>query len=207
MSHRFAPAVERNRDAILAVLKDVLPKRGTVLEVASGTGQHAVAFAQTFPRLRWQPSDPDPEARSSIAAWAADAKRRNLHPPLAIDVTVPAWEETLPGAVAAIVCINMLHISPWAACEGLMSGAAAALPPGAPLYLYGPYRRGGPHTAPSNAAFDQSLRTQNPSWGVRDLDEVAGCAAARGFRLATVVEMPANNLSVILRREIEAAAG
>lgn len=205
MNHRFAPAADRNRDAILAVLQRVLPSSGTVLEVASGTGQHVAAFASAFPSLRWQPSDPDAEARASIAAWRGDAGVANLDAPLTIDVTQPNWEDGLPEAIAAIVCINLLHIAPWGACEGLMRGAAAALPDGAPLYLYGPYKRGGHHTAPSNAAFDQSLRAQNPAWGVRDLDEVSAAAAAHGLRRDDVVEMPANNLSVVFRRRAEAA--
>lgn len=203
MNHRFAPAAERNRDAILAVLKEVLPKDGLVLEVASGTGQHAVAFAAAFPTLRWQPSDPNLEARASIAAWADEAPVDNVLPPLALDVTNPGWADTLPEAIAAIVCINLLHIAPWSACEGLMRGAAAALPSGGPLYLYGPYKRGGCHTAPSNAAFDDSLREQNPAWGVRDLDDVRTCAAAQGLRFDDVIEMPANNLSVIFKRAAE----
>lgn len=203
MNHRFAPAAERNRDAILAVLNRILPSSGTVLEVASGTGQHVAAFASAFPSLRWQPSDPDAEARASIAAWCGEAGVTNVSVPLMIDVTQPAWEDILPAPITAIVCINLLHIAPWYACEGLMRGAATALPEGAPLYLYGPYKRAGQHTAPSNAAFDQSLRARNPAWGVRDLDEVSACAASHGLRRADIIEMPANNFSVVFRRRAE----
>jgi SAM-dependent methyltransferase len=193
---QHAPAAERNRDPILAVLRRVLPARpgALVLEVASGSGQHALHFAAALPHLRWQPSDQDPVARDSVAAWRAEAGLDNLLPPLFLDVRGP-W----PVAAAdAIFCANMIHISPWACTLALLSGAAAVLPPGSPLVLYGPYRRGGAHTAPSNAAFDASLRARDPAWGVRDLEEVV--AQARGFALDEVVEMPANNLTVVLRR-------
>lgn len=193
---QHAPAAERNRDPILAVLRRVLPARpgALVLEVASGSGQHAVHFAAALPHLRWQPSDQDPVARDSVAAWRAEAGLDNLLPPLSLDVRGP-WPVQ---AADAIFCANMIHISPWACTLALLSGAAAVLPPGSPLVLYGPYRRGGAHTAPSNAAFDASLRSRDPSWGVRDLEAVV--AQARGFALDEVVEMPANNLTVVLRR-------
>lgn len=194
---RDAPATARNREPILAVLRTILPPAGTVLEIASGTGQHAVHFARALAGLTWQPSDPDPAARASIAAWAAEARLANLRPPLAIDVVSGSFD--VPD-VAAVVTINMVHISPWEATLGLLRGAAAALPAGGPLYLYGPYRRGGTHTAPTNAMFDAELRAQNPAWGVRDLEAVEAAAAVEGLRLHRFVEMPANNLSVTFRR-------
>lgn len=194
---RDAPATARNREPILAVLRAVLPPAGTVLEIASGTGQHAVHFARALVGLTWQPSDPDPAARASIAAWAAEARLANLRPPLAIDVVSGSFD--VPD-VAAVVAVNMVHISPWEATLGLLRGAAAALPVGGPLYLYGPYRRGGTHTAPTNAMFDVELRARNPAWGVRDLEALEAAAAAEDLRLDHVVEMPANNLSVTFRR-------
>jgi hypothetical protein len=194
---RFAPAAARNRDPILAALRPLLPEAGLVLEVASGSGEHAVHLAAALPRLVFQPSDPQPEARDSIDAWAAASGLGNLRAALAIDAATPGW----PIAAAdAVLCINMIHIAPWAATEGLVRGAAAILPAGAPLILYGPYRRGGAHTAPSNAEFDASLRAQDPTWGVRDLEAVAAVASAQGFGPPAVTEMPANNLVVALRR-------
>ncbi|PWC36973.1 SAM-dependent methyltransferase [Azospirillum sp. TSO22-1] len=193
MSRLDAPATGRNRDPILAVLRRVLPARGTVLEVAGGTGQHAAHFAEALPDLVWQPTDPDPAHRASIAAWTEGLP--NVRPPLALDATRRPWPVERADAV---LCINMIHIAPWAACLGLLAGAAEILASGAPLVLYGPYRRGGAHTAPSNAAFDANLRARNPEWGVRDLEAVAHAAA--GFVLDEVVEMPANNLTVVFRR-------
>lgn len=194
---RFAPAAARNRDAILDALRRHLPASGLVLELASGSGEHAIHFAAALPGLAFQPSDPLPEARASIDAWATETGLPNIRPALAIDATAPGWPVT---AADAVVCINMIHISPWAATEGLMRGAAAILPPGAPLVLYGPYRRGGAHTAPSNAAFDADLRARDPAWGVRDLEAVAALAAEHGFGPPAVAEMPANNLTVTFRR-------
>lgn len=194
---RFAPAAARNRDAILDALRRHLPASGLVLELASGSGEHAIHFAAALPGLTFQPSDPLPEARASIDAWATETGLPNIRPALAIDATAPGWPVT---AADAVVCINMIHISPWAATEGLMRGAAAILPPGAPLVLYGPYRRGGAHTAPSNAAFDADLRARDPAWGVRDLEAVAALAAEHGFGPPAVAEMPANNLTVTFRR-------
>jgi len=194
-ARREAPAVARNRDAILAVLRGILPARGLLLEVASGSGEHALHFAPAFPGLTFQPSDPDPDARASIDAWCAGVP--NIRPALALDATAPNW----PVARAdAVLCINMIHISPWASCEGLLRGAARALPPGAPLILYGPFKRGGAHTAPSNEAFDADLRARDPDWGVRDLEEVAAAAAATGFGPPEITAMPANNLTVAFRR-------
>jgi len=193
-----ALAAARNRDPILAVLRDVLPKAGTVLELASGTGEHAVHFAAALRHLVWQPTDPDEQARASIAAHAAAAGLANLLPPLKLDASAPVWPLTRADAV---VSINMIHISPWHATQGLMAGAARLLAPGAPLYLYGPYRLHGQHTAPSNAAFDESLRARDPAWGVRNLDAVVGLAAEHGLELERTVAMPANNLSVVFRRK------
>ncbi len=194
---RFAPAAARNRDPILDVLRGILPARGVVLEVASGSGEHAIHFAAAMPALTFQPSDPDADARASIDAWAREAALANLLPAAALDASAWPWPV---GAADAVVCINMIHISPWAATEGLLHGAAALLPEGAPLVLYGPYKRGGDHTAPSNAAFDADLRARNPDWGVRDLEAVAALAATNGFGPPEVTEMPANNLTVAFRR-------
>ena len=192
-----APAVARNRDPILAVLREVLAAPGTVLEIASGSGEHAVHFASALSHLVWQPTDPDAEARRSIAAHAARAQLPNLLPPLALDAAAAAWPVTQADA---IVSINMIHIAPWSAAEGLMAGAARLLPPDSPLYLYGPFREHGRHTAPSNAAFDESLKARDPAWGVRDLDEVVALANRHGLALSRTVAMPANNLSVVFRR-------
>lgn len=193
----YAAATQRNREPILEILTRILPRRGTVLEIASGTGEHAIWFARHLRPLIWQPSDPDPAMRRSIAAHRADAHCPTLAVPLELDVTAPDWPI---AEAAAIVCINMVHIAPWAASEGLMAGAARLLKSGAPLYLYGPYKRGGKHTAPSNDAFDRSLRSQNPDWGLRDEEAVAALAKRSGFDHLETVEMPANNLSVIFRR-------
>jgi len=194
---RFLPHVVRNRAPILAVLRRVLPKQGLVLEIASGSGEHAVYFAGALPALRWQPSDPDPNALASIAAHRADAELPNLLEPLHLDVTASQWPVERADA---IMCNNMIHISPWAATEGLMAGAARVLSAGGVLFLYGPYKVGGQHTAPSNAAFDEDLRRRNPAWGIRDLDDVAALAQRHGFAAPETVPMPANNLSVIFRR-------
>ena len=193
---RFAPATERNREPIAQVLGGVLPARGRVLEVASGTGEHVVHFARAFPDIVWQPSDPDPGALASIAAWKAEAGLGNVLEPIRLDAAGP-W----PALEAdAILCINMVHISPWAATEGLMRGAKAVLKPGAPLILYGPYRRAGVPTAPSNEAFDASLRARDPEWGLRTVEAVAAEALAQGLELERLVEMPANNLTLAFRK-------
>ncbi len=197
-ARREAPAVARNRDAILEVLRGILPARGLLLEVASGSGEHAPHFAPGFPELAFQPSDPDPDARASIDAWCAGVA--HIRPALALDAAAQDW----PLAQAdAVLCINMIHIAPWAACEGLLRGAARILPPGAPLVLYGPFKRGGAHTAPSNAEFDESLRARDPAWGVRDLEAVAAEAAGAGFGPPAITAMPANNLTVAFRRSRE----
>jgi len=196
----FAPAAERNVGPIVEVLRGALPARGRALEVASGTGQHVVAFAAAFPAVDWQPSDPDPAARASIAAWTAHAGVGNVRPPLALDVAAPDWERRLAGPFDAVLAINLIHIAPWAAALGLFRGAATLLGPGGALYLYGPYLRAEGANAPGNLAFDRSLRAQNPAWGVRDLAEVLRAAEAAGLALRETVAMPANNLSLVLER-------
>jgi SAM-dependent methyltransferase len=194
---RSAPHVARNAEPIADVLRAVLPACGLVLEVASGTGEHSLHFARLFPNLRWQPSDPEPTALRSIEAWRARSGLVNLLPPVALDARAADWP--VPRA-DAILCINMIHISPWTATAGLMRGAGRLLAAGAPLYLYGPYRRAGIETAPSNEAFDESLRARDPDWGLRAVEEVVAEAAQHGLALDRIVEMPANNLSVILRK-------
>jgi hypothetical protein len=194
----YYPATSRNRDPILAMLQRHLPERGLVLEIASGSGEHVTHFArQSGPELIFQPSDPDAAARASIDAWVAELGLRNVRPALALDAASEHWPISHADAV---LCINMIHISPWAATLGLMSGAARVLPVGGLLYLYGPYRREGGHTAPSNEAFDLDLRRRNPDWGVRDLEAVAELAASHGFGEPIIEQMPANNLSVIFQR-------
>jgi SAM-dependent methyltransferase len=197
-----APTPWRNRQPILDVLERVLPPRGAILEIASGTGQHAAFLAPRVGPLTWQPSDPDSTMFDSIAAWAAvaetefDAGAAPL-PPVRLDVTDDPW----PIARAdGIVCINMIHIAPPAATTGLLAGAERILPPNGFLFLYGPFMRGGAHTAPSNQAFDDSLKARDSRWGVRDLDRVAAEAEDLGLNLDQIVDMPANNLSVIFRR-------
>lgn len=192
-----APAAIRNRDPILAVLRRVLPARGRVLEIGSGTGQHAVHFAAALPGLTWQPTDADPAMRASIAAWISAAQLANVAPPLTLDIQVRPWPV---HEADAIVCINVLHVSPWRASEALCSGAARILPTGAPLVLYGPYRREGVVTAASNERFDAQLRAHDPAWGLRGVEDVAATAAAAGLDLAETVEMPANNLTLVFRR-------
>lgn len=194
---RSAPHVARNAAPIAEVLATILPAQGLVLEVASGTGEHAVHFARAFPQLEWQPSDPDPDARRSIEAWRAEAALPNLRPPLALDACAADWPVDRADAV---LCINMVHISPWPATEGLLRGAGRRLDPGAPLYLYGPYFQAGVPTAPSNLAFDASLRARDPEWGVRELDDVSALAREHGLMLDSIVPMPANNLSVVFRK-------
>ncbi len=192
-----AKPAERNRGAILEVLQRVVPPRAVVLEIASGTGQHAVHFARAMPSWSWQPSDPDPDLRASIAQWSRVEGLANVAAPLALDVHEQPWPVERADAV---VCINMIHVAPWSATPALCSGAAAVLPAGGVLILYGPYRRGGRHTAPSNESFDADLRARDPRWGVRDLEQVAAEAARAGLDLEQTVEMPANNLSVVFRR-------
>lgn len=194
---RHAPATLRNRDAIAAVLTEWLPASGTVLEVASGSGEHVVHFAAAFPALDWQPSDPDPAGRVSIAAWCAEAALANIAPPLALDAAAADWPL---DRADAILCINMIHISPWAATLGLLAGAARLLAPGAPLILYGPYIEPDVPTTDSNLAFDASLCARDPAWGLRQLDDIKAVAAAAGLRFAERLAMPANNLMLLFRR-------
>ncbi|MGE3144458.1 MAG: DUF938 domain-containing protein [Parvibaculaceae bacterium] len=200
-----APAYHRNREAILAVLAPYLQKlKGDALEAGSGTGQHIVAFARAAPHLTWWPSEYG-DLRS-IAAWAADAKLPNLRPPRRIDLSDPDWqwggsERAAPNALSAIFCANVIHIAPWAVAEGLFAGAARHLKPGGFLFLYGPFKRDGAHTAPSNEAFDASLRAQDPAWGVRDMAAVTALAAKGSLRPVETVPMPANNFTLIFRRD------
>jgi SAM-dependent methyltransferase len=195
MKHH-APATERNREPIRLVLARELPASGAVLEIASGSGEHAVAFARAFPGVTWQPTDPDERALASIAAWRAEAALPNLAPPLQLDVTAP-W----PAVRAdAMVCINMVHIAPWDAALALFAGAGRLLAPGALLFMYGPYRFGGAFTSPSNEAFDASLRARDPRWGVRDVDDLGAAAAEHGLALRDTVALPANNHALVFRR-------
>jgi hypothetical protein len=211
-ARQYAPATQRNQAAILEVLLQVLPPTGTVLEVSSGTGEHAIFFAPRLDPRKWLPSDPNPLARASIMAWREYCPAFNLYPAIALDVCDAIWaveqdesRELLPkidfkrDPIKAIVNINMIHIAPWSACLGLIAGAKRILPPGGILYLYGPFKQDGRHTAPSNAEFDQSLQLQNPQWGIRDLDQVVAVAQAENLSLVKTVTMPANNLSVIFQ--------
>jgi hypothetical protein len=198
---RSAPHVARNAGPIVDVLAEILPARGMVLELASGTGEHILHFAQKFPKLLWQPSDPEPAALRSIEAWRAESGLFNLLPAISLDARAADWP--VPQA-DAILCINMIHISPWAATAGLMRGAGRLLEEGAPLYLYGPYRRAGVETAPSNEAFDESLKARDPEWGLREFDAVEAEAGKHGLQLDRIVEMPANNLSVVFRKSAAA---
>jgi len=195
-----APAL-RNRAPILEVLRRHLPATGSVLELASGSGEHATYFAAALPSLVFQPSDPEPEARASIAVRIGQGALSNVRAPLDLDAASDDWRlpDEIARSLTAILCINMIHISPWRAAIGLLRNAARALPQRGLLYLYGPYRRDGRHTAPSNEAFDRDLRSRNAEWGVRDLEAVLTEAAAQQLTLVEVVDMPANNLSVVLR--------
>lgn len=204
----FAPATVRNRDPILGVLARIVPAGARVLEIASGTGEHAIYFAARLPGVFWQPTDTSAEARASIDAWRAESQLDNVAPAALLDVTARPW--SLGGLESfragqpleqydAIVCINMIHIAPWAACEALLAEAPRHLAPRGVVYLYGPYSRGGAHTAESNEQFDRSLRARNPAWGVRSLEEVVALARKRGLEHEETVEMPANNLSVVFR--------
>lgn len=198
-----SPAALRNRGPILEVLRRHLPAAGAVLEIASGSGEHVVHFAAALPALVFQPSDSGPESRASIAAQITANGVANVRPPLTIDAAAPDWQvpADIANSLVAILCINMIHISPWGATLGLLDGAARLLPRGGLLYLYGPYRRGGLHTAPSNETFDQDLRARNPQWGVRDANDIEREAGRRHLRLREIVAMPANNMSLVLRRE------
>lgn len=200
---RHAPATLRNREAILAVLRDVLPadlltRGGMLLEIASGSGEHAAWMAPQLAPLLWQPSDYSADALPGIDAHARDAGAANIRPALHLDVTQQPWPVT---ACDAVLCCNMIHIAPWSAAEGLFSGAAAIMTAGAPMLLYGPFRREGHHTAPSNAAFDADLKMRDPRWGVRCLEtELLPLARRCGFGLDAIMPMPANNLTAVFRR-------
>jgi hypothetical protein len=193
----FIDAAERNKGPILDILARVLPKQGVVLEVASGTGQHVLHFAKALPSLAWQPSAPDPELRESIALRVKEQQLPNVNRPIDLDVTRLPWPLQTADAV---VCINMIHVAPASATLALLEGTKALLPTQHVLFLYGPYRRFGRHTSKSNEQFDSDLRAHDPEWGLRDLEAVSEAAASSGFVLAEVVEMPANNFSVIFKR-------
>jgi SAM-dependent methyltransferase len=194
---RFAPATERNREPIIAVLADILPPTGTVLEVASGTGEHIVQFAASFSHLTWLPSDYDEIGLASIKAWIAESGQTNVRSPVQIDASAADWPIV---STDAILCINMIHIAPWAATEGLFAAASRLLVPDAMLFLYGAYRENNVLTAESNEAFDRSLKERNPEWGLRLLDDVLALATRNCFRLTDRIEMPANNLSLVFRK-------
>lgn len=195
-AQKSSPSALRNREPILRVLERVLPRPAAVLELASGSGQHAAFFARALPDVTWAPTDRDPEALASVRAWCEGLP--NVRDPARLDVREEPWP--VEGPLDAVVAINLVHISPWPATLALLGGAAARLRPGGVVFLYGAYKRGGAHTAPSNEAFDGWLRATDPAFGVRDLEAVLAEAEARGLGLSEVVEMPANNLSVVLRK-------
>lgn len=196
----FSPSAARNRDPIRDAFLRTMPHAGVVLEIGSGTGEHAVHIAAAAPGLRWLPGDPDEASRASIAAWTEHLGLSNVAPPHAIDVTAPGWDQDL-SPFDGVISINMIHIAPFGAARGLIAGAGRLLRPAGKLFLYGPFARNGAHTAPSNKEFDASLKARDPRWGVRDLDlEITPLAKAAGLDLEMVIEMPANNLSVIFRR-------
>lgn len=194
---RHAPAAARNSGPIAQVLAQELPARGLVLEIASGTGEHAVFFARRFPNLRWQPSDADPEALASITAWRDEGGADNLLVPLTLDAQGIDWPVERADA---IVCINMVHISPWAATAGLFAGAARLLADGAPLILYGPYLEAGVETAATNLEFDASLRSRHPEWGLRTVAAVNELAQRNGFARTARHTLPANNIILVYRQ-------
>ena len=196
------PATGRNQEVILDVLKEALPNLGTVLEVASGSGQHITYFAHQIPQLKWQPSDTDAAARASIDAWRNEMGVTDaVHTPIDLDASVDIWSLGHIKNLNAIISINMIHISAWEACLGLLRNASRVLPAGGVLYLYGPFKVGGVHIAPSNAEFDLSLQSQNSAWGVRNLDDVAEEALKQSFQLMKTIRMPANNFSVIFHKK------
>jgi SAM-dependent methyltransferase len=206
-----APAFHRNHEAIRALLQRFLAgKSGHALEVGSGTGQHVLDLARHLPEIVWWPSDLNEAHLKSIAAWRAHSQAPNVRPPLRIDLSDPDWYGQLAGAGApkqflAIFCANVVHIAPWRVAQGLLAGAGRALGDGGLFFLYGTFKRGGVHTAPSNAAFDSSLREGNPEWGVRDVEAVDELAARAGLSLVEIAEMPANNLTLVFRREAKSA--
>jgi len=194
---KHAPATMRNRDAIATVLSQILPETGTVLEIASGTGEHAVYFGQKFSGLIFQPSDPDPDCCRSIAAWTTREAVENVRPPMQLDALANDWDIESP---TAILCINMIHIAPWEAAIGLLNHAARLLAPGDPLYLYGPYFRDGVESAQGNLDFERSLKSRNLRWGIRDVADMDALAEKTGFKRENLIEMPANNISLIYRK-------
>ncbi len=196
---RYAPATDRNREPILAILQQILPPTGTILEISSGTGEHAIFMAPQLAPRCWLPSDPNPDARASIVAWQQSAPCDNMYPPIDLDARSSEWLVESKESITAIVNINMIHIAPKSAYLGLFAGARRILPIDGILYLYGPFKQGGIHTAPSNAAFDASLQSQNPEWGVRDLAEITHVAQGHNLELQKVYPMPANNLSVVFK--------
>ena len=195
----FSPAAERNKEPILGVLETVLPSEGTVLEIASGTGQHVCYFAQALPRIRWQPTEPDDASREAMSIRIGESGLGNVATPVGLDVSHPHWP--VADRYDAILCINMIHISPWSATEALISGAARHLSPGGKLILYGPYLENG-QAVQSNLDFDASLKQRNPQWGLRELEDVTRLAAAQGLRRQQVARMPANNLTLVFDRSI-----
>jgi hypothetical protein len=201
---QFAPATQRNREPILEVLQRILPNTGTILEIASGTGEHAVFFAPRLSGLKWLPTDINYLSLASISAWLNYSPSDNIYLPILLDVCANNWsieqENQYLSEITAIVSINMIHIAPWSACLGLMAGAGRILPQNGILYLYGPFKQGGEHTAPSNQAFDEMLKSQNSAWGVRDLDDVIAVAKMQNLQWQETIPMPANNLSVVFQK-------
>ena len=196
-SKRSAPAAQRNREPIADVLRNWLPPSGLVLEIASGTGEHAAHFARAFPSVEWQPSDVEPLALASIEEWRKDLGLPNLRPPIELDASSPHWPVE---SAEAVLSINMVHISPWASALGLIAGSARILPKGGALILYGPWRKEGVETVPSNFAFDSDLKRRNPEWGLRLVEDFAAAAGEAGFALESLRDMPANNLMLLLRK-------
>ena len=198
----FSPSAARNRDAIRDVFLQNLPENGTVLEIGAGTGEHAIHIAAAAPGLRWRPSDPDETARRSISAHIEASGLASIDQPLALDVADPKWTSGIQGEVDVIISINMIHIAPFAAAQGLFAGASRLLPGGGRLLFYGPFAQGGAHSAPSNEAFDASLKARDPRWGVRDLEhDIAPLAQEFAFRRDAVVQMPANNFTVVFSKQ------
>ena len=199
-ARQFSPSAARNCGPIREVLTRVLPMKGIVLEIGSGTGEHAICFAKALPKLVWLPSDPDAASRASIEAWIVTQGLANVRAPVAIDVRGEVWGVEDDAPFGAMISLNMVHIAPWEAAVGLLAGAGRLLRPDGVLFFYGPFMRGGTHTAASNAAFDADLKRRDPRWGVRDVDDLVGEAAPHGLELREVVAMPANNLSMVFVR-------
>jgi SAM-dependent methyltransferase len=196
-ARQFSPSAARNCVPIRDVLTRVLPKKGIVLEIGSGTGEHAICFAKALPKVVWLPSDPDADSRASIEAWIATEGLANVRAPIAVDVRERVWGMENDAPFDAIVSLNMVHIAPWEAALGLLAGAGRLLRPNGVLFFYGPFMRGGAHTAASNAAFDADLKRRDRRWGVRDVDDLVDQAAPHGLELREVVPMPAKNLSLV----------